>query len=130
MDREKILVYSEKKEYSGKPEEFLGAGEVREPGCGDVFAMYINTKREVVTECCYEVTETACPPLKACAARAAEMAIGKPVMEAYLISAEVLSDFFGGLEKESMHCAQMIEIGVKKTIQDYAVKRAERMKHS
>ena len=32
MDREKILLYSEKKENLGKPEHFLGAGEVKEPG--------------------------------------------------------------------------------------------------
>ena len=49
-------------------------------------------------------------------------------MEAYLIRAEDLSEFFGGLEKESIHCAQMAEIGLKKTLQDYAVKRAERVK--
>ena len=90
--------------------------------------MYINTKREIITEFHYTVTDSACPPLKACAARVAEAALGKPVMEAYLIRAEDLSEFFGGLEKESIHCAQMAEIGLKKTLQDYAVKRAERVK--
>ena len=117
MDREKILLYSEKKENLGKPEHFLGAGEVKEPGCGDCLEMFIDTKREVITEFHYTVTDTACPPLKACAARVAECALGKPVMEAYL----------GGLEKESIHCAQMAEIGLKRTLQDYAVKRAERI---
>ena len=127
MDREKILLYSEKKETLGKPEHFLGAGEVKEPGCGDCLEMFIDTKREVITEFHYTVTDTACPPLKACAARVAECALGKPVMEAYLINAAQLSEFFGGLEKESIHCAQMAEIGLKRTLQDYAVKRAERI---
>ena len=112
MDREKILAYSEKTEYLGEPETFLGTGTVQEPGCGDQLNMYIHTKREIITEFHYTVTDSACPPLKACAARAAEMALGKPVMEAYLIGAEDLSDFFGGLEKESFHCAQMTEIGL------------------
>ena len=44
MDREKILLYSEKKENLGKPEHFLGAGEVKEPGCGDCLEMFIDTK--------------------------------------------------------------------------------------
>ena len=108
-------------------EHFLGAGEVKEPGCGDCLEMFIDTKREVITEFHYTVTDTACPPLKACAARVAECALGKPVMEAYLINAAQLSEFFGGLEKESIHCAQMAEIGLKRTLQDYAVKRAERI---
>lgn len=128
MDREKILAYSEKTENLGEPEVFLGTGEVKEPGCGDQLNMYINTKREIITEFHYTVTDSACPPLKACVARVAEAALGKPVMEAYLIRAEDLSEFFGGLEKESIHCAQMAEIGLKKTLQDYAVKRAERVK--
>ena len=128
MDREKILAYSEKTENLGEPEVFLGPGEVKEPGCGDQLNMNINTKREIITEFHYTVTDSACPPLKACAARVAEAALGKPVMEAYLIRAEDLSEFFGGLEKESIHCAQMAEIGLKKTLQDYAVKRAERVK--
>lgn len=128
MDREKILIYSEKTEHLGKPETCLGEGEIKEPGCGDQLNMYIDTKREIITEFHYTVTESACPPLKACAARVAELAIGKPVMEAYLIQAKELSEFFGGLEKESIHCAQMAEIGLKKTLQDYAVKRAERIR--
>ena len=88
-----------KKENLGKPEHFLGAGEVKEPGCGDCLEMFIDTKREVITEFHYTVTDTACPPLKACAARVAECALGKPVMEAYLINAAQLSEVFGGLGK-------------------------------
>ena len=88
MDREKILAYSERTENLGEPEVFLGTGEVKEPGCGDQLNMYINTKREIITEFHYTVTDSACPPLKACAARVAEAALGKPVMEAYLIGAE------------------------------------------
>lgn len=128
MDREKILIYSEKTENLGEPAVFLGVGEIKEPGCGDHLKMYIHTKREIITEFHYTITDSACPPLKACAARVAEMALGKPVMEAYLIQAKDLSEFFGGLEKESIHCAQMAEIGLKKTLQDYAIKRAERIK--
>lgn len=111
MDREKILAYSERTENLGEPEVFLGTGEVKEPGCGDQLNMYINTKREIITEFHYTVTDSACPPLKACAARVAEAALGKPVMEAYLIRAEDLSEFFGGLEKESIHCARWQRLG-------------------
>lgn len=34
MDREKIILYSEKTENLGEPETFLGRGEAREPGAG------------------------------------------------------------------------------------------------
>ena len=61
MDREKILAYSERTENLGEPEVFLGTGEVKEPGCGDQLNMYINTKREIITEFHYTVTDSACP---------------------------------------------------------------------
>ena len=96
-------------------------------GLQHVLAMFVDTRREIITECRFTITESACPPLKACAARAAELALGKPVMEAYLISAAALSEFFGGLEQESIHCAQMAEIALKRTLKDYAVRRADRM---
>ena len=69
MDREKILIYSEKTENLGEPAVFLGVGEIKEPGCGDHLKMYIHTKREIITEFHYTITDSACPPLKACAAR-------------------------------------------------------------
>lgn len=127
MDRERVIIYSEKKEHLGVPESFQGMGEAREPGCEDLLRMYISTKREIITEIHYTITDTACPPLKACAARAAQLAQGKPVMEAYLIKAEDLSDFFGGFPRESIHCAQMTEIALKRTLADYAARRMERI---
>lgn len=101
----------------------MGMGEMKEPGCEDVLRIYISVQREIITECTFTVTLTACPPLKACAARMAEAAKGKTVMEAYLIRAEQLSEFFGGLPRESLHCAQMAEIVMKMALRDYAVRR-------
>ena len=120
MDRELIRSYSLQTERQGELDEYEAMAQVEEPGCGDVMCFYIRTKRMIVTECTYTVTDTACPPLKACGARAAELAIGKPVMEAYLISAGELSAYFGGLPRESYHCAQMAELTLKKTLQNFA----------
>lgn len=127
MDKELVLAYSEKTDNRGVLEDHQGAAEVREPGCDDLMRMYLKTHREIITELCYTISETACPPVKACAARVAEMAIGKPVMEAYLITSEELSRFFGTFPKESYHCALMAELTLKKALQDYAARRAGRM---
>ena len=101
MDREKIILYSEKTENLGEPETFLGRGEAREPGCGMCWPCSwtpgVRSSRSAV----FTITESACPPLKACAARAAELAVGKPVMEAYLISATALSEFFGAWSRRA-----------------------------
>lgn len=123
MDYGLVLEYSEKQELVGTVEEWQGRGEVREPGCDDILEITLKTRREVVTEIRYTITEKACRPVKACAALAVEMALGKPVMEAYLICADRLSEFFGGLNRESYHCALMAEIAVKKAVKDYVSRR-------
>lgn len=123
MNHEMVLSYSDNKELWGEIEDCQGQSEVREPGCEDVLRMYLKTRREMITEIRYTITESACPPARACAALAASLALGKPVMEAYLIDADQLSHFFGELPKESYHCALMAEIGLKKAIQNYAARR-------
>ncbi len=71
MDREKIILYSEKKDNLGVPElswqgRGKGAGLRRQAG-------YVRGyQAEIITECRFTITESACPPLKACAALAAE----------------------------------------------------------
>lgn len=124
MDAKKVLEYSERTAEAREPEQFMGMGEMIEPGCKDVLRIYISAQREIITECSFTVTSDACPPLKACAARMAEAARGKTVMEAYLIRAAQLSEFFGGLSRESLHCAQMAEIAMKLALRDYAANRA------
>lgn len=123
MNQELVLEYSKKEDRKGKLDDFQGMSHIQEPGCGDIMEMYIRTRREIITEIRFTVTETACPPVKACAALAAEQALGKPVMEAYLINADSLDAFFGGLPRESYHCALMAEIALKKAIRDYATRR-------
>ena len=124
MDQELILEYSEKQELRGELRDFQGSSRVQEPGCGDEMCMYLKTHREVITEIRFTITDSACPPVKACGALAAEMALGRPVMEAYLIDADRLSQRLGGLPKENMHCAMMAGIALKKAIKDYVSKRS------
>ena len=125
MDQELVLKYSEKQELMGTLEDFQGMSRVQEPGCGDEMCMYLKTRREIITEIRFTITASACPPVKASAALAAETALNKPVMEAYLIDADRMSQGLGGLPKESMHCAMMAEICLKKAIKDYVSKRGQ-----
>lgn len=123
MNQELVLEYSEKQDLRGTIQDCQGMSRVQEPGCKDEMCMYLKTHREIITEIRFTITDSACPPVKACGALAAEMALNKPVMEAYLIDADRLSQGLGGLPKESMHCAMMAEIALKKAIKDYVLKR-------
>ena len=82
--------------------------------------IYIKTRREVITEIGYTITDSACPPVKACASIATKLALGKPVLEAYLVNEGQIAEEAGGLEGEYRHCAIMAELTLKRAITDYA----------
>lgn len=123
MNRELILEYAGSEKHRGLLEGAQGNGSCREPECGDELEIAIKTKREIITEIGYTITETACPPMKACAAIAAELAQDKAVLEAYLLTKDDIARVAGGLDKENIHCAMMAEIALKQAILDYTKRR-------
>ena len=123
MDRSIIEKYALKTEYRGKLDDYHGIGQCVEPDCGDVLEYTIKTERELITEIAFTITETACLPVKACAAIAAELAKGKAVMEAYLITKDDIAKVTDGLEPEQEHCAMMAELALKRTIVNYSKRR-------
>ncbi|NLN98545.1 MAG: iron-sulfur cluster assembly scaffold protein [Eubacteriaceae bacterium] len=120
MDTTKIIEFAEKAENYGQLEDYVASGIAVEPDCQDELEIRINTKRDLVTEISYMITESACTPAKACASLATMLAKNKPVLEAYLIDADRISNEFGGLTKENYHCAQMAELALKRAILDYS----------
>ena len=123
MNRAIIEEYALKTDYRGTLNDYHGIGQCVEPDCGDVLEYTIKTEREIITEIAFTITETACLPVKACATIAAELAKGKAVMEAYLITRDDIAKVTEGLEKEQEHCALMAELALKRTIIDYSKRR-------
>lgn len=122
-NREKVLQFAQDKQFAGLPEGCAGAGQVVEPHCGDVLKIGFNTRREIITEIGYELTQSACPPVHACAHLICQLAKDKAVLEAYLLTykqiAQLISDD-GNLDPEHVHCAQMAELALKQAIAQYS----------
>lgn len=123
MNREIIDRYAADTERIGLPDGAQAYGRCEEPDCGDVMEVGFKTLREIITDIGYTITDTACPPMKACAAIAAGLAAGKPVMEAYLIDKDAIAAEAGGLDAENMHCAMMAELSLKRAIVDYSQRK-------
>lgn len=124
MDYLKIKSYASREENKGLLKVFDGRGSCEEPGCGDVMEFTIKTHREIITEIGFTITESACLPVKASAAITAEIAKGKPVLEAYLIDKDQIGQKVGGLEEEYVHCALMAELALKRAIVNYVYNRS------
>lgn len=127
---EKVLELSAIQEMRGLPENPEGVGQVTEPSCGDLLTIGFTTRREIITEIGYTLTESACPPVFASAYHIVSQAKGQAVMAAYLISwkdiAAALSDN-GELNPEHIHCAMMAELALKNAIVNYSQKKKEKL---
>ncbi|MDO5417345.1 MAG: iron-sulfur cluster assembly scaffold protein [Lachnospiraceae bacterium] len=124
MDKNRIIAAARNGTHRGIPDTCMGSGFSQDPSCKDVLQYYFSTEREIITDIRYTITETSCYPSKACGEAAAELAQGKPVMEAYTIDADKIGEAVGGLDMEHRHCAQMAELALKRAVLDYARRRA------
>ena len=125
--REKVLKAAEEKDKYPLPEDFEAIGWVTEPNCGDKLAIAFKTRREVITQIGYSLSDSACPPMFACASVLCAMALNKPVLAAYVIKSAEISEALGtdgGLDEQSVHCAMMAELALKRAIMDFSKKRS------
>lgn len=125
--REKVLKAAAEKDKYPLPQDCEAIGWVTEPHCGDKLAIGFKTRREVITQIGYSLTDSACPPMFACASVLCEMALNKPVLAAYVIKSAAISEALGtdgGLDEQSVHCAIMAELALKRAIMDFSRKRS------
>ena len=120
MDKERIALLALAAERREEMEVYDCAGSCEDPECGDVLCYYLKIVREIVDQISFTIPESSCMPSKACAETAAELAQGKPVLAAYLITAKEIAKAMGGLDREYIHCALMAELALKRAVTEYA----------
>lgn len=118
-----LYQYTPKGQSEGIFDDYTGMGEATEPECGDVLCIYIRTRREIITEIGYTISNGACTTSKVCAAVVCNLALNKPVMEAYLVDADQIAGEIGDIPQAGKHCAMMAELSLKRAIVNYAKNR-------
>jgi nitrogen fixation NifU-like protein len=98
-----------------------GVGKIGSPVCGDVMAMYIKVKDNVITDAKFETF--GCGAAIASGSIATEMIKGKTIEEAMTITNEQVAEALGGLPEEKMHCSVLPEQAIKSAIADYRSKQ-------
>ena len=128
-DRALVLQQAGRTEFQHTLPQAAASGVVEEPNCHDRLEICFSVRREIITDIGYSLTSTACPTVFACANVLCELARGKAVLEAYLLTsgdiARQLSDD-GTLDREHVHCAMMAELALKRAILQYStMKKAQ-----
>ena len=113
----KVLEHFRKPKNAGTIEDANGVGEIGDPGCGDFLRVYIKVENDVVRDVKYEIR--GCPAAIACASAMTELAIGKNLDDAMMLSDDDIVEALDGLPEFKIHCSALGAAGLRTAIVDY-----------
>jgi len=107
----------------GEIDDADGVGQVGNPVCGDVMAMYIKVEDDIITDAKFKTF--GCGAAIATSSITTEMVVGKRVDEALKISNREVAEALDGLPSEKMHCSNLAADALKEAIDDYRSRDAD-----
>lgn len=94
-----------------------GIGEIGDPDCGDFLRVFIKIDDNTIKDVKYQIK--GCPASIACASAMTEMAIGKNLDDAMMITDDDIVSELNGLPEFKIHCSALAATGLQKAIIDY-----------
>jgi len=102
-------------------EDADGVGEVGNPVCGDMMTFYIKVEDDRLADIKYQTF--GCVAAIAVSSKVSEMAKGKSLDEAKIITKKAVAEALDGLPKEKMHCSNLGAEALAKAIENYEQNR-------
>ncbi len=109
----------------GEIEDADGGGEVGNPVCGDIMALYIKVKADRIVDAKFKTF--GCGAAIATSSMVTELVKGKTLKEAEKISKDTVAEALDGLPPIKMHCSNLAADALHKAIEDY--KKREKIKN-
>jgi len=113
----KVLQHFSNPKNAGTIEDADGIGEIGDPDCGDFLRVFIKVEDNHISDVKYQIR--GCPASIACASAMTEMAIGKNLDDAMMITDDDIVNELDGLPEFKIHCSALAASGLKKAIIDY-----------
>jgi len=98
-----------------------GFGKVGNPVCGDVMAIYIKVKNNMIIDIKFKTF--GCSAAIATSSVLTEMVKGKTIDEALKITRNDVANELGGLPAIKMHCSNLAADALREAIKDYKNKK-------
>jgi nitrogen fixation protein NifU and related proteins len=99
-----------------------GVGQVGNPVCGDMMSFYIKVKDNRLADIKFQTF--GCGAAIAVSSMVSEMAMGKTLEEAALITNEKVAEELGGLPKNKMHCSNLGADALHLAIENFKARRS------
>jgi nitrogen fixation NifU-like protein len=114
---DKVLEHFSNPRNAGIIDDANGVGEIGDPDCGDFMKVYIKVEGDIVTDVKYQIR--GCPASIACASAMTELALGKSLDDAMMITDDDIVNALDGLPEFKIHCSALGATGLQKAIMDY-----------
>ena len=121
MYSEKVMDHFRNPRNAGDLPEADGIGEVGNPVCGDMMTFYIKVQDKKISDVRFKTF--GCVAAISVSSMVSEMAIGKTLKEARLITNKSVAEALDGLPKEKLHCSNLGAEALAKAIADYEKKK-------
>ncbi len=123
MYTDKVMEHFSSPRNMGEIEDPDGTGLVGNPACGDVMQITIKVADGRIADVKFKTL--GCAAAIATSSITTEMAKGKTLEEAMLISRREVADELGGLPPNKMHCSNLAALGLHKAIKEYLEKTGQ-----
>jgi nitrogen fixation NifU-like protein len=117
---EKVIAHFKEPRNAGILDDADGIGEIGDPTCGDFMKVFIKVEENTITDVKYQIR--GCPASIAVASVMTELAIGKNLDDALMLTDENVLEALDGLPEEKIHCSVLGITGLRKAIQDHFLK--------
>ncbi|OPY64638.1 MAG: NifU-like protein [Syntrophorhabdaceae bacterium PtaU1.Bin034] len=114
---EKVIEHFRNPRNAGTIEDASGIGEIGDPSCGDFLKVYIKIENDMIADVKYQIK--GCPASIACASAMTEIAIGKSLDDAMVITEDDIVNALDGLPEFKVHCSALGASGLQKAIINY-----------
>lgn len=117
---EKVMEHFQNPRNVGEIKDADGVGEVGNPVCGDMMTFYVKVKDNHLEDVKFKTF--GCGAAIAVSSMVSEMAKGKSVEDALLITNASVAAELGGLPPNKMHCSNLGAEALHKAIENYQSK--------
>jgi nitrogen fixation protein NifU and related proteins len=117
MYTDKVMEHFSNPRNVGEIKDADGVGEVGNPVCGDMMAFYIKVEKDRLVDVKFKTF--GCVAAISVSSMVSELAKGKTLAEAKLITNESVAEALDGLPKEKLHCSNLGAEALSKAIADY-----------
>lgn len=122
MYTEKVMDHFSNPRNVGEVENANGIGEVGNASCGDIMRISLQVEDDIIKDVKFKTF--GCGAAIATSSMVTEMAIGKTIDEALILTNQTVAEALDGLPPAKMHCSNLAADALHEAIKNYRDKNS------